>query len=68
MTLTQEQMDAVERVVSSVDRQLKKWRAWFPNEKSEVEVPRDELLALVECGRIALANRKQPGCAGEEGA
>lgn len=35
----------------SVDRYLKKWRAWYPDEDSGVEVPRANLLALVRIAR-----------------
>lgn len=36
------------RVSESVTRNLARWLTWFPNERSEVEVPREDLLALVE--------------------
>ncbi len=37
------------------DRSLARWRAWFPNEDSIVDVPRRDLLLLVEAARQNLA-------------
>lgn len=47
-----------EHVIGVIDANLKKWRAWFPNERSEVEVPREELLALKHFAEIGLRTER----------
>lgn len=43
--------ESVRRIVANIDALLPKWRTWFPNEESEVGIPRRELLLLVEAAR-----------------
>lgn len=43
-----------ESLIDSIDRQLEKWRTWFPSEDSEVAVPRGQLLALKHFANIEL--------------
>lgn len=45
--MTDEQRKRAAELIASVERQLTKWRIWFPNEDSEVNVPRADLLALI---------------------
>lgn len=50
-------------LIESVDRNLKRWVAWFPNEMTEVEVPRRQLLALkyfAEIGLKAACEKQEP--------
>ncbi len=49
--------DKAELTIASIDRNLEKWKAWYPNPGSEVEVPRNGLLALTYFARIGLAER-----------
>lgn len=41
----------LEEVIRGIDERLPKWRAWFPDEGSLVEIPRRDLLLLVEAAR-----------------
>jgi hypothetical protein len=39
--------DMADELVKVVENNLTKWKVWFPNKSSGVEVPRDQLLALI---------------------
>lgn len=52
--LTADQRRRAVRLVLVVDANLPKWRAWFPDEESSVEVPRANLLALTAAARAWL--------------
>lgn len=41
-------------LIESIDRNLRKWIGWFPDPRSEISVPRDELLALKRYAEIGL--------------
>jgi len=45
---------AAERLIETVERNLPRWRSWFPNEQAEVDVPRADLLALMHFAKIGL--------------
>lgn len=83
MTLTQEQMDAVERVRRTLageespidiygtrnDRKTGKPQHRYLGHKDAEELYRSDCMYLVEFVLMPmLSDRKQPGCAGEEGA
>ncbi len=40
--------ESADYVVKTIDRRIPQWERWFPNELSEVEIPRCDLLKLVE--------------------
>lgn len=55
-------IDKAIRLVDAVDEHIKKWTIWFPNPRSEVEVPREDLIALIEIARPAIESaRSQTG-------
>lgn len=54
VTPTYDQRVLAESLLKSIDRRLTRWRAWFPSERSEAEVPREDLLALAEFAKIGL--------------
>jgi hypothetical protein len=41
-------------VIAAINSNLKKWESWFPNDMSDVEVPRRQLLALRHFAEIGL--------------
>lgn len=43
-----------ELIIKAIDAKLARWRHWFPNEDSEVDVPRRDLLALKHFAEIGL--------------
>ena len=45
------------KLLATIDRELPRWRAWFPNEGSHVEVPRADLLVFAEIVRSVLSQR-----------
>jgi hypothetical protein len=47
--------ELAEQAIDSIDRNLNRWVGWFPDERSEVNVPRNELLALKKYAEIGLA-------------
>lgn len=56
---------SVAEVCKRVRERLPKWRVWFPDEGSMVEIPRQELLALVTAaeqrdGLLAAARKAEP--------
>jgi hypothetical protein len=51
---TSEQVELAREYIESVERQLAKWRLWFPREDSEVTVERNALLSLVAVAKQAL--------------
>ena len=55
---TQAEIDAAESTCDTIDRNRKKWEAWFPHPSSGVEVPRDELYALVSIARAYILDRE----------
>ena len=65
---TQAEIDAAESTCDTIDRNRKKWEAWFPHPSSGVEVPRDELYALVSIARAYLAQRKAESARAERDA
>ena len=38
-------------LINTIEDNLPRWRAWFPNELSGVEVTRRDLLALAACAK-----------------
>jgi hypothetical protein len=54
MIPTPEQVAEAKRIIGVIDGRLERWRAWFPNDRSEVEIPRCDLLLLVELARDRL--------------
>ena len=52
--MTTDQRAAAECTIGIIDASLNKWRAWFPSERSEVDVPREDLLALKHFAEIGL--------------
>jgi hypothetical protein len=62
--MTPEIREAAERatkIIELVNRNLAKWRSWFPNEESEVDVPRADLLALITLANAYLAQHPSDG-------
>ena len=47
-----------ERLIATIDANLKKWQTWFPNGESCVDVPRDDLLALAKFAQAYLAQQR----------
>lgn len=45
---------AAENLIACIQRNLVKWRTWFPNEQSEVDVPRGDLIALAHYADLGL--------------
>lgn len=56
--------DPVERdareIIATVERELRRWEAWFPDDMSSVEVPRRHLLALMHYAEIGLRSQETP--------
>lgn len=50
--------ERAEGLIQTINRSLSKWRTWFPNEQSMVEVPRADLLALKKYAEIGLRSTK----------
>ncbi|MCC7422084.1 MAG: hypothetical protein IT428_17535 [Planctomycetaceae bacterium] len=50
-----ERAKKVQDLLDTVDRNLKRWRAWFPSEDSSVEVARSDLLILCDIAKVWLA-------------
>jgi hypothetical protein len=48
-------LERAKNLVKTIDTNLDRWRAWFPNEESAVDVPRADLLALKEYAELGLA-------------
>lgn len=46
-------------IIAGIERQLPKWRAWFPDEQSGVEIPRRDLLMLVEAAKRGLVAKEK---------
>lgn len=55
MTLTKETVAKARELIDTVSRALPKRANWFPNPRSEVAVPREDLLALIAVARWTLA-------------
>jgi hypothetical protein len=48
-----------DHVCRTVRALLPKWETWFPNEKAEVEIPRCDLLLLVEAAEAGEKSEKR---------
>lgn len=48
------EQELAEELIEVIDRSLPKWRTWFPDDSSMVEVPRNELLAMKAFAEIGL--------------
>lgn len=46
--------DAAVRTIETVEQNLPKWRTWFPNEESSVEIQRRDLLAMIHFAKIGI--------------
>lgn len=59
----------LKEIILSIEDQVPKWVKWFPNEMSEVEIPRHDLLLLVKMAKIAmvLLHRRRCHDCGETG-
>jgi hypothetical protein len=52
-------------LIRAIDANLKKWRTWFPSERSSVEVPRQDLIALRNMAARAINERDLRPITGE---
>lgn len=51
--------DVVISLIKYIKSQLPKWRKWFPNEDSEVEISRRDLMLLIQFADIGLQSDAQ---------
>ena len=52
-------MKTVAELIARIDGLLPKWRTWFPNEESAVDIPRRDLLVIVDDARDAARLRER---------
>ncbi len=48
-----------EAMLGVIARNLPRWTTWYPNDESEVEIARADLLALAECSKMYLAEHPE---------